>query len=88
MFKSHIVATSVLNGGLYRLTLTEYVLVHTKSDNSSVMSPYTLWHRRLGHFSKERMKRLEQDGKLQSIPDSFGSLVEWIKGKFTKSKRK
>ena len=48
-----------------------------------------LWHRRLGHISIERVKKLVNDGVLSTLdfPD-FGICVNYIKGKQTnKSKR-
>jgi hypothetical protein len=43
-----------------------------------------LWHRRLGHISIERIKRLVNDGVLKTLDfTNFGTYVDWIKGKQT-----
>ena len=48
-----------------------------------------LWHRRLGHISIERMKKLDNDGVLSTLDfTDFETCVNCIKGKQTnKSKR-
>ena len=48
-----------------------------------------LWHRRLGHISIERMKKLDNDGVLSTLDFAdFETCVNCIKGKQTnKSKR-
>ncbi|CAH9087614.1 unnamed protein product, partial [Cuscuta europaea] len=48
-----------------------------------------LWHKRLGHISKNRVERLVSDGTLNSIDFSdFNTCIECIKGKQTKIKKK
>ena len=48
-----------------------------------------LWHKRLGHISRERMERLIKDGILSSLDFSdFSTCVNCIKGKYTKTKKK
>jgi len=48
----------------------------------------TLWHKRLGHISKNRVERLVSNGILESIDfTNFVICVECIKGKQTKAKR-
>ena len=43
-----------------------------------------LWHRRLGHISIDRIKRLVNDGVLQTLDfTDFGTCVGCIKGKQT-----
>jgi len=47
-----------------------------------------LWHKRLGHISKNRIERLVSSGILDSIDfTSFDVCAECIKGKQTKSKK-
>jgi len=47
-----------------------------------------LWHKRLGHISKNKIERLVLSGILDSIDfTSFDVCVECIKGKQTKSKK-
>ena len=44
----------------------------------------TLWHKRLGHISRQRMGRLIKDGILSDLDCSFfGTCVHCIKGKLT-----
>lgn len=47
MFESRVCGNGILSNGLYKLNVNEHVLFQSKSDNS--LSPYALWHRRLGH---------------------------------------
>ena len=47
-----------------------------------------LWHRRLGHISKKRLKQLEKDGILPALNyDDLNDCIECFKGKLT-NKRK
>ena len=49
----------------------------------------TLWHKRLGHISKNRIERLVSNGILDSLDfTNFTIYVEFIKGKQTKNKKK
>ena len=49
------------------------------NENSSM-----LWHRRLGHISKEKITRLVKDGVLHTLDFAdFGTCVDCIKGKQT-----
>ena len=53
------------------------------NENSSI-----LWHKRLGHISRERMERLVKDGILVSLDFfDFNFCVGCIKGKYTKIKK-
>nr|GEV39912.1 hypothetical protein [Tanacetum cinerariifolium] len=45
-----------------------------------------LWHKRLGHISKDRMQRLIKEGILHHL--DFNQCVECIKGKFVKTIKK
>ena len=48
-----------------------------------------LWHRRLGHVSKERLKLLVKQGILPELDFSdFMDCIECVKGKFTKQPKK
>ena len=48
----------------------------------------TLWHKRLGHISRNRVERLVLDGILDSIDfTDFNVCVDCIKGKQTKTKK-
>ena len=62
--------------------------VGTKCSLMAEMSSF-LWHKRLGHISKERIQRLVKDGILENL--DFTDLevcVECIKGKQTKNTKK
>ncbi|KAK7276201.1 hypothetical protein RIF29_17337 [Crotalaria pallida] len=51
-------------------------------------SPASLWHKRLGHISKQRIERLVSDGILDPIDlTNFQVCVECIKGKLTNERR-
>ena len=48
-----------------------------------------LWHKRLGHISIERIKRLINDGVLETLDfTNFGTCVDCIKGKQTNKTKK
>ena len=93
---SKIIGHGFLSDGLYRLKLelnNEYASFHV--ENSVSKRPrikdqsYMLWHKRLGHISKERIQRLIKDDILISL--DFGDLdtcVDCIRGKLTKTKKK
>ena len=54
------------------------------NENSTI-----LWHKRLGHISREMMERLIKNEIMTSLDFSyFISCVECIKGKYTKVKKK
>ena len=93
--KSDCVGNDILSDGLYCIFLqnnTTYNSLHVQigikrcvvNEDSTI-----LWHRRLGHISIDRIKRLVNDGVL-SILDftDFETCEDCIKGKQTnKSKR-
>ena len=48
-----------------------------------------LWHKRLGHISRNRMERLVKNGVLQNLDFSnFTTCVDSVKGKLTVKVRK
>ncbi|KAL4333668.1 hypothetical protein GQ457_07G003260 [Hibiscus cannabinus] len=50
---------------------------------------FTLWHQRLGHISIERIKRLVNDGVLNTLDfTDFDTCVDCIKGKHTNKSKK
>jgi hypothetical protein len=54
------------------------------NENSSI-----LWHKRLGHISRERLERLVKDEVLENLDfTDFGVCVDCIKGKQTKHTKK
>ena len=91
------VGSGVLSEGLYRFNLnkdfaktllTLYHDVGTKRSRVNENSSF-LWHKRLGHISRERMKRLVKDGILSNLDfTDFNVCVDCIKGKQTKHTKK
>ena len=58
---------------------------HARVDENFSM----LWHKRLGHISKQRMERLIKDGILHNLDFSdFSTCIDCIKGKLTAKTRK
>jgi len=95
-FNSNIVGTDSLLAydNLYLLdTVTTYnETFNTESHGTKRKIDNTqsgaLWHKRLGHISKNRVERLMSNGILESIDfTNFDVCVECIKGKQTKAKR-
>jgi len=95
-FNSNIVGTGSLldYDNLYLLdTVTTYnKTLNTESHGTKRKIDNTqfgaLWHKRLGHISKNRVERLVSNGILESIHfTNFDVCVECIKGKQTKAKR-
>ena len=88
-YKSIVVGVASLHNGLYMLKLstsfvdtTVNIVTRNKrprtSENSSM-----LWHRRLGHISRERLERMVKEGILVDLDFSdFDKCVDCIKGKF------
>ena len=85
-----LIGTGVLCGSLYILELFALPYV---SDTLTVSSSkrlrlneksFTLWNKRFGHISKERMKRLIKDEILLDLDFlDFDTCVDCIKGKLT-----
>ncbi|WVZ13110.1 hypothetical protein V8G54_017640 [Vigna mungo] len=92
-----MIGSGTLYDGLYKLNLdnlyakTLMTLHHNVSTKRSLVDERSayLWHKRLGHISKERMKRLVKN---EILPDlDFTDLnvrVDCIKGKQTKHTKK
>ena len=77
-----------LNSRFTESLLTLHHNVGTKRNLINENSSY-LWHRRLGHISKERMKRLVKDGILPNLDfTDLDVCVDFIKGKQTKHTKK
>ncbi|RYE20620.1 MAG: hypothetical protein EOP45_10745 [Sphingobacteriaceae bacterium] len=93
--KSEIVGYGTLSGGLYSITLQNDVANSSlnvtaglkrciMNENSSL-----LWHRRLGHISILRIKRLVNEGVLSALDfTDFETCVDCIKGKQTNKSKK
>ena len=93
-YDSRLVGNSLLCDGLYRMTLASFGEVScvtnvVKKRSLIRESSSMLWHKRLGHISKERMERLVKVEILPSLDFSdFNTCVDCIRGKLTKSTRK
>jgi len=95
---SSLIGSSVLSDGLYLLNLDSNSIVQRQSDVCNVVrskrgriieSSSMLWHKRLGHISKERMERLIKVNILYSLDFSdFDNCIDCIKGKLTAKNRK
>ena len=94
---NHLIGNGTLCDGLYKLNLdnlfaeTLLTLHHNVGTKRSLVDECSayLWHKRLGHISKERMQRLVKN---EILPDlDFTDLnvcVDCIKGKQTKHTKK
>ncbi|CAA0806446.1 Uncharacterized mitochondrial protein AtMg00300, partial [Striga hermonthica] len=99
LFDKHdsVIGSGIFMDGLYKLKLdvdfsASLMCVHQNigikhgvaNENSAF-----LWHKRLGHVSKERMQRLVKDEILSDLDfTDFGLCVDCIKGKQTKHNKK
>ena len=94
-YKSNNIGTGILADGLYRICLQNeatnnslHVHIGTKRCNINEDSSM-LWHRRLGHISIDRIKRLVKDGVLSTLDyTDFETCVDCIKGKQTNKSKK
>ena len=93
---SNIIGTGSLYGfdNLYFLNIiasyyeTLHVSSHCPKRKLTNENSATLWHKRLGHISKNRIERLVSNGILDSLEfTDFIICVECIKGKQIKNKR-
>ena len=97
MFNSKVIGSGNLCDGLYKITLNHefaQLLVTLQSnicltrglinEKSSI-----LWHRRLGHISRNRIEKLVKNGILENLDfTDFQICVDCIKGKQTKHTKK
>lgn len=97
-FESQIVGHGCLDGNLYRLRLDNHFMESLTSFNINenlskrkreVETSSMLWHKRLGHISRDRMLRLVKDEVLPNLDFSdFDKCVKCMKGKMTKGNKK
>ncbi|KAJ9709896.1 hypothetical protein PVL29_001400 [Vitis rotundifolia] len=94
---SVLIGNAVLFGNLYSLSLHHGPLCDSSSVNFVVgckrarlnLSSSMLWHKRLGHISRQRLERLVRDGVLSNLDFSyFETCVVCLKGKMTAKTRK
>ena len=82
-----------LCGNLYELDLNDVVIVASSSSLNTIVGfkcgrsdirSSMLWHKHLGHISRNRIERLVKDGVLQDLDFSnFTTCVDCIKRKLT-----
>ncbi|GJV96830.1 retrotransposon protein, putative, ty1-copia subclass [Tanacetum coccineum] len=83
---THICNTKYGLGGVRKLKQVEAIgsLTYTKRAKHNLDSTY-LWHCRLAHICKKRIKKLQQEGLLKSTDDeSFDQCVSCLSGKMTR----
>ena len=97
LFKnSSCIGSGILIDGFYKLELKtpnakiNFTLHDKETKNkSSKDNNYFVWHKRLGHISSERIKRLIKDGILPQMDfNNVPACVDCIKGKTTKNTKK
>ena len=88
--KSKVVGTGILIDGLYKLNLhasySESLYVNNLGTKRTLIkeNSYSLWHRRLGRISKERIQTLVSSGAIGPLDYSdLGVCTDCIKGKQT-----
>uniref|UniRef100_A0A2N9GUX4 Retrovirus-related Pol polyprotein from transposon TNT 1-94 n=1 Tax=Fagus sylvatica TaxID=28930 RepID=A0A2N9GUX4_FAGSY len=94
-YKSDCVGNGTLSDGLYCINLQnnatyDSMHVHTGTKRCVINEDSSkLWHRRLGHISIERIKRLVNEGVLNTLDfTDFETCVDCIKGKQTNKSKK
>ncbi|KAL0400199.1 UNVERIFIED_CONTAM: hypothetical protein Sradi_2363200 [Sesamum radiatum] len=95
-YNNHLVGNGTLFNGLYHINLQSDALytLHVSANagiKRCVMNEDSsvLWHRRLGHISLERIKKLVNDGILTTLDfTDFDTCVDCIKGKQTNVSKK
>ncbi|RVW50569.1 Retrovirus-related Pol polyprotein from transposon TNT 1-94 [Vitis vinifera] len=95
IYKSDCVGNGILSDGLYCIFLqndTAHNSLHVQTGIKRCVvkeDSFTLWHRRLGHISIDRIKRLVNDGVLSTLDfTDFETYVDCIKGKQTNKSKK
>ncbi|KAF7839880.1 Retrovirus-related Pol polyprotein from transposon TNT 1-94 [Senna tora] len=96
-FKYNIVGNGTMSDGLFRVQLQDNTSYDTMNASSSIgikrcatnENSSMLWHRRLGHISLERVKRLVKEGVLNALDfTDFNTCLDCIKGKQTNKTKK
>ena len=92
---SNKVGCYYMSNGLYRLCLSPndiYVAYTAKKVVSKRPLPkeqsYALWHKRLGHISKDGVKRLIKTNILPALKNDLETCVDCCRGKMTKIRKK
>jgi hypothetical protein len=94
-YKSDCVGNGILSDGLYCINLQNNITYDSMHVNTSTKrcvindDSSKLWHQRLGHISIERIKRLVNEGVLNTLDfTDFETCVDCIKGKKTNKSKK
>ena len=94
-YKSNLIGNGTLSDGLFSIDLqndatNNAMHVHTGIKRCVINEDSSmLWHRRLGHISIQRIKRLVNDGVLSTLDfTDFETCVDCIKGKQTNKSKK
>ena len=83
--KSQVIGYGTLSDGLFHIQLQNDFTYDSMQNEESSM----LWHRKLGHISIERIKKLVNDGVLSTLDFAdFETCVNCIKGKQTNKSKK
>ena len=73
-----------MSNGLFSINLQYNAVLHTHIGNKRCImngDSSILWHRRLGHISIDRIKRLVNDKVLNTLDfDDFDTCIDYIKG--------
>ena len=92
---SNKVGCCYMSNGLYRLCLSPndiYVACTAEKVVSKRPLPkeqsYALWHKRLGHISKDRVERLIKTNILPALKNDLETCVDCCRGKMTKIRKK
>ena len=92
---SNKVGCCYMSNGLYRLCLSPndiYVAYTAGKVVSKRPLPkeqsYALWHKRLGHISKDRVERLIKTNILPALKNDLETCVDCCRGKMTKIRKK
>ncbi|KAL6323342.1 hypothetical protein AAG906_029349 [Vitis piasezkii] len=93
IYDSKVIGNCVLSYGLYRLSFLSTCSYNV--ENNVAKKPLTkerfslLWHKHLGHISKERVERLISSRILPHLDsDDLEICVDCVKGELTKNKKK
>ena len=94
-YKFDCVGNGILSDDLYRIFLQNdntYNSLYVQTGMKRCVvneDSFTLWHRRLGHISIDKIKRLVNDGVLSTLDfTDFETCVDCIKGKQTNKSKK
>ena len=92
---SNKVGCCYMFNGLYRLCLSPND-IYVAYTNEKVVSnrplpkeqSYALWHKRIGHISKDKVERIIKTNILPALKNDLGTWVDCCRGKMTKIRKK